>query len=106
MASRAPARHQWSADLGPPRLDDPGRGGHAFVHNSDFRQASSLAFYSTLTLLPTLLLLTFLLSLGIGSSRRPCRQTSHLIHQVCPGSARWSCRRCRPWPTTPAPPGP
>jgi membrane protein len=56
----------------------------AFIHRSDFRQASSLAFYCTLTLLPTLLLLTFALSLGIGSSQAALQRTSALIHHVIP----------------------
>jgi len=56
----------------------------SFIRNSDLRQASSLAFYSTITLLPTLLLLTFLLSLGIGSSRAALERTSALIHQIVP----------------------
>jgi membrane protein len=55
-----------------------------FLRNSDLRQASSLAFYSTLALIPALLLLTFLLSVGIGSSQAAQQKTSELILEVIP----------------------
>jgi YihY family inner membrane protein len=58
--------------------------GAAFVANSDLRHASSLAFYTTLALIPALFLLTFLLSLGIGSSQAAMQKTTELIHQVIP----------------------
>jgi membrane protein len=55
-----------------------------FLRNSDLRQASSLAFYSTLALIPALLLLTFLLSVGIGSSQAAMQKTSEFTRQVIP----------------------
>jgi uncharacterized BrkB/YihY/UPF0761 family membrane protein len=84
MASKAPAWYQRPADVARHGWMILCEAGNGFVHNSDFRQASSLAFYSTITLLPTLLLLTFLLSLGIGSSLAALEKTSVLIHQVVP----------------------
>ena len=84
MASRAPARYLWSADWARHARMILGEALRAFARNSDFRQASSLAFYSTLALLPTLLLLTFLVGLGIGSSSEAMQQTSHLVHRVMP----------------------
>jgi membrane protein len=56
----------------------------SFIRNSDLRQASSLAFYSTLALIPALLLLTFLLSVGIGSSQAAQQKTAEFIRQVIP----------------------
>jgi membrane protein len=56
----------------------------SFVQNADLRQASSLAFYSTLSLIPALLLLTFLLSLGIGSSQAATQKTAEFVSQVIP----------------------
>ena len=58
--------------------------GASFVANSDLRHASSLAFYTTLALIPALFLLSFLLSLGIGSSQAAMQKTSEFIHQVIP----------------------
>lgn len=58
--------------------------GAGFNRNSDLRQASSLAFYSTLALIPAMLLLTFLLSVGIGSSQAAMQKTSEFIRQVIP----------------------
>ncbi len=84
MASRAPARYLWSADWARHARMILGEALRAFARNSDFRQASSLAFYSTLALLPTLLLLTFLVGLGIGSSSEAMQQTSRLVHRVMP----------------------
>ena len=56
----------------------------SFVQNAGLRQASSLAFYSTLSLIPALLLLTFLLSLGIGSSQAATQKTAEFVGQVIP----------------------
>ena len=58
--------------------------GAAFVANSDLRHASSLAFYTTLALIPALFLLSFLLSLAVGSSQAAMQKTSEFIHQVIP----------------------
>ncbi len=84
MAFRAPVWHQRPVDVACHGWMILCEAGNAFVHNSDFRQASSLAFYSTITLLPTLLLLTFILSLGIGSSHAALEKTSAMIQQVVP----------------------
>jgi len=56
----------------------------AFIRNSDLRQASSLAFYSTLALIPAMFLLTFLLSVTIGSSQAAMQKTSEFVRQVIP----------------------
>ena len=56
----------------------------SFIRNSDLRQASSLAFYSTLAMIPALLLLTFLLSVAIGSSQAAQQKTSEFILRVIP----------------------
>jgi membrane protein len=61
-----------------------GEAAGGFIRNSDLRQASSLAFYSTLALIPAMLLLTFLLSVGIGSSQAAMQKTSEFIRQVIP----------------------
>jgi membrane protein len=56
----------------------------SFFRNADLRHASSLAFYSTLALIPALLLLTYLLSAGIGSSQVAQQKTAEFIRQVIP----------------------
>jgi len=84
MASRAQAWYQRPADAARHGWMILCEAGNGFVHNSDFRQASSLAFYSTITLLPTLLLLTFALGLGIGSSQAAMHRTAELVHKVIP----------------------
>lgn len=86
MTPRAKQRGPWPAELAR-------RGGMilreaaaAFIRNSDLRQASSLAFYSTLALIPAMLLLTYLLSVAIGSSQAAMAKTSELIGQLIPRS--------------------
>jgi membrane protein len=84
MASPAEERKQGPAELvrqGWGTLQEAAGG---FNRNSDLRQASSLAFYSTLALIPALLLLTFLLSVGIGSSQAATLKTAEFIRQVIP----------------------
>nr|WP_320133826.1 YhjD/YihY/BrkB family envelope integrity protein [uncultured Holophaga sp.] len=56
----------------------------AFGRNDDLRQASSLAFYTALALIPAMLLLTFVLGWGIGTSPRALKRTTEVIHQVMP----------------------
>ena len=56
----------------------------SFFRNADLRHASSLAFYSTLALIPAMLLLTYLLSVGIGSSQLAQLKTAEFIGQVIP----------------------
>ena len=87
MAPPAQERQHWpagSARRGWVILQDAAA---AFTRNSDLRHASSLAFYCTLALIPALLLLTFLLSLGIGSSQVAMQKTSEFIRQVIPRSS-------------------
>ncbi|MDR3671293.1 MAG: YhjD/YihY/BrkB family envelope integrity protein [Holophaga sp.] len=84
MASPAQERDQGPVELvrrGWGTLQEAAAG---FSRNSDLRQASSLAFYSTLALIPALLLLTFLLSVAIGSSQAATQKTSEFIRQVIP----------------------
>jgi membrane protein len=56
----------------------------AFEHNDDFRQASSLAYYTSLALLPTLLLLTYVLGTGIGSSQAALQRMTSLVSDAIP----------------------
>ena len=56
----------------------------AFRRNKGLTAASSLAFLSTLALIPTLLLLTFLLGALIGSSARALEETQGLLKQLVP----------------------
>lgn len=56
----------------------------AFMRNDDWRQASSLAFYTSLAVIPALLLLTFVLGLGIGSSYKAMARTASLVNEVVP----------------------
>lgn len=55
-----------------------------FIQNGDLRQASSLAFYTTLALIPALLLLTYLLSQAIGSSQAGIQSTLELVQDLLP----------------------
>jgi membrane protein len=57
-----------------------------FIHNGDLRKASSLAFYTTLALLPALLLLTYMLSLAIGSSQAAVQSTFDLVQEMLPSA--------------------
>ena len=56
----------------------------SFRRNKGLTAASSLAFLSTLALVPTLLLLTFLLGALIGSSARALEETQELLKQLVP----------------------
>ncbi len=56
----------------------------AFLRNDDWRQASSLAFYTSLAIIPALLLLTFVLGLGIGSSQKAMQKTAELVNELLP----------------------
>jgi len=56
----------------------------AFLRNDDWRQASSLAFYTSLAIIPALLLLTFVLGLGIGSSQKAMVRTTELVNELLP----------------------
>lgn len=57
-----------------------------FQRNDDLRQASSLAFYTTLALIPALLLLTATLSFAIGSSQAAMHKVSEFLGDVLPRS--------------------
>jgi len=57
-----------------------------FKRNDDLRQASSLAFYTTLALIPTLLLLTATLAFAIGSSQAAMHRVADFLHEVLPRS--------------------
>lgn len=56
----------------------------SFRRNKGLTAASSLAFLSTLALIPMLLLLTFLLGALIGSSARALGETHDLLKQLVP----------------------
>lgn len=55
-----------------------------FRRNDGLRQASSLAFYTALALIPVLLLLTSVLGLGIGSSTKAMQKTAEFVREVIP----------------------
>ena len=56
----------------------------AFQRNNDLTAASSLAFSATLALIPSLFLLTFVLSAAIGSSADALARTQELLRQLIP----------------------
>ena len=56
----------------------------AFQRNNDLTAASSLAFSATLALIPSLFLLTFVLSAAIGSSSGALTRTQELLRQLIP----------------------
>jgi membrane protein len=56
----------------------------SFRKNKGLTAASSLAFSATLALIPTLFLLTFVLSAVIGSSGRALAKTQELLSQIIP----------------------
>ena len=56
----------------------------AFRRNEDFRQASSLAFTAMLALLPTMLLLTYFLGIGVGSSRLAMQKVTEFAGDIIP----------------------
>lgn len=58
---------------------------HGFVRNDDLRQASSLAFYTTLSLIPAMLLLTFLLGMVTGSSLAAHQKLTDYLARILPG---------------------
>jgi len=58
-----------------------------FIDNGDLRQASSLAFYTTLALIPAILLLTLLLALVTGSSLAAHQRLTDYLAQMVPGEA-------------------
>jgi membrane protein len=56
----------------------------SFRKNNDLSAASSLAFSATLALIPSLFLLTFMLSAAIGSSGEAMARTQELLLQLIP----------------------
>ena len=56
----------------------------AFLLDNGFQAASSLAFYTTLALVPSLILLTWLLGLGLGSSQSAMARTELVVQEVIP----------------------
>jgi len=60
----------------------------SFRRNKGLTAASSLAFLSTLALIPTLLLLTFLLGELIGSSARALEETQEVLKQLVPANSQ------------------
>jgi membrane protein len=56
----------------------------SFRKNNGLSAASSLAFSTTLALIPSLFLLTFLLGVAIGSSAQALRETQELLTQLIP----------------------
>ncbi len=56
----------------------------AFMRNNDLTAASSLAFSAMLALIPTLFLLTYLLSMAIGSSSQALARTQELLMRLLP----------------------
>jgi membrane protein len=56
----------------------------SFVRNNDLTAASSLAFSAMLALIPTLFLLTYLLSMAIGSSVQALARTQEMMTKLLP----------------------
>lgn len=56
----------------------------SFARNNDLTAASSLAFSAMLALIPTLFLLTYLLSMAIGSSTQALARTQELLTKLLP----------------------
>jgi len=56
----------------------------SFTRNNDLTAASSLAFSAMLALIPSLFLLTYLLSLAIGSSSQALARTQELLMRLLP----------------------
>jgi membrane protein len=56
----------------------------SFMRHNDLTAASSLAFSAMLALIPTLFLLTYLLSLAIGSSTQALARTQELLMRLLP----------------------
>ncbi len=56
----------------------------SFGRNNDLSAASSLAFSTTLALIPALFLLTVLIGAAIGSSARALKETEELLTQLIP----------------------
>ena len=56
----------------------------SFIRNNDLTAASSLAFSAMLALIPTLFLLTYLLSMAIGSSIQALARTQELLTKLLP----------------------
>lgn len=55
-----------------------------FLRNDDLRQASSLAFAAMLALIPAMLLLTYLLGLGVGSSKVAMQKVTDFVSAIIP----------------------
>lgn len=55
-----------------------------FLRNDDLRQASSLAYYTALALIPAMLLLTMALGFSIGSSAKAMQRTGEILGDVLP----------------------
>jgi membrane protein len=67
----------------------------AFQKNNDLTAASSLAFSATLSLIPALFLLTFVLSAAIGSSAGALARTQELLGQLIPAYSQDIVREVR-----------
>jgi len=67
----------------------------SFMRNNDLTAASSLAFSAMLALIPTLFLLTYLLSLTIGSSSQALARTQELLMRLLPAYSQDIVREVR-----------
>ena len=56
----------------------------SFIRNNDLNAASSLAFSAMLALIPSLFLLTYLLSMAIGSSTQAMARTQEMMTKLLP----------------------
>ncbi len=64
----------------------------SFGRNRGITSASSLAFFATLALIPTLFLLTALVGFVIGSSERALLRTEEMVTQLIPNYSEWILR--------------
>lgn len=57
---------------------------YSFIRNNDLTAASSLAFYSTLALIPAIFLITLVLGFAIGSSQTALRTVQEMLAGLLP----------------------
>jgi len=67
----------------------------AFVRNNDLTAASSLAFSAMLALIPTLFLITYVLSMAIGSSAQALARTQEMMTKLLPAYSQDIVREVR-----------
>lgn len=67
----------------------------SFRRNNDLAAASSLAFFSAIALIPALFLVTFFLSMAVGSSQEAIRKVQEIAQQFIPSHSQDIVREVR-----------